>query len=303
MRKLILAALLAILLVPARVQAQSTVKLDSVIVQLWPEFDKPEMLAMYQFTLSASTALSQDISFRIPADATVSAVAVGQTQDTVTDQNVVYDSSVVGEWLLVTVKHVTGPAIRIEYYDALQIDGTSRHYVYTWPGQYETGGLVVVFQQPVDATNLVLDPEASTSQTDSNGLVYYRVDFPALAAGETATLTADYRKLTDRLSASLSQVKPSAPLDNNAQGKATLSVLLPWLVGGAGILLIAVGLVVGLNYWRGTGKDSIKRKRHVVKREEEKETNEAQYCPQCGKRAQPADQFCRTCGARLQRDE
>ncbi len=68
-------------------------------------------------------------------------------------------------------------------------------------------------------------------------------------------------------------------------------------------MLIAVGLVVGLNYWRGTGKETMKRKRHAVKREDEKDASDAYYCPQCGKRAQPADQFCRTCGTRLRRDE
>jgi hypothetical protein len=302
MRKLILAALLVVLLLPVRVQAQSAIKIDSVVVQLWPEFDKPKMLVMYQFTLSASTALPQDVSFRTPAGATVSAVAVGQTQDTVTDQGIEYETRSDGEWTVVTIKSVGGPAIRLEYYDKLQITGTSRHYVYKWASDYAVTQMVAFFQQPVDATNLVLDPEASSSQTDSNGLVYYRVDFPALAVGETATLTVDYKKLTDRLSASLPQVQPSAPLDNNAQGKVSLSAYLPWVVGGAGFLLIVFGLVVGLNYFRGTGKMSNARKRHAPKQEEKDDSDQPQYCPQCGKRAQPADQFCRTCGTRLQRD-
>jgi hypothetical protein len=77
---------------------------------------------------------------------------------------------------------------------------------------------------------------------------------------------------------------------------------MPWIVGGAGFLLIVVGLVIGLNYFRGTGQKSGERKRHTPKREE-KEPDQVQYCPQCGKRAQPSDQFCRTCGARLRRAE
>jgi predicted RNA-binding Zn-ribbon protein involved in translation (DUF1610 family) len=302
MRKLILAALLVALLLPVRVQAQSAIQLDSTVVQLWPEFDKPQMLVMYEFTLSASTALPQDISFRIPASATVSAVAVGETHDAVTDEGIVYDTNKQGNWLVVTIKDVAAPAVRLEFYDALQIDGAARHYVYTWPGDYATGGLLIVFQQPVDATDLFLNPAASSNQTDNNGLVYYQVNFPALAAGEAATLTADYQKTTDRLSSSLPQVESSVPLDNNAQGRISLTNYLPWVVGGAGFLLIVIGLIVGLNYFRSTGKGSVARKRHVARREEG-ETDQAYYCPQCGKRAQPADQFCRTCGTRLRRED
>ncbi len=302
MRKLILAALLVVLLLPARAQAQSAIQLDSTIVQLWPEFDKPDMLVIYDFTLSAGTALPRDLDFRIPAEAEVAVVAVGQTRDTVTDQGIVHEERVDGAWKVVTIKSVGGPAVRLEFYDRLQVNGSARHYVYTWPGDYATSNLTAIFQQPVDATDLILDPAAGSNQADSNGLVYYQVNFAALAAGKTARLTVDYQKTTDRLSKSLTLVEPSAPLDNNAQGRFSLSAYMPWLVGGAGFLLIVVGLVIGLNYWRGTGQRSGGRKRHAPKREDG-EADQAHYCPQCGKRAQPADQFCRTCGTRLRRDE
>lgn len=304
MRKLVLVALLALFLLPGRVQAQSAVQLDSTIVQLWPEFDRPDMLVIYDFTLSAGTALPQDIDFRIPAEAEVAVVAVGQTSDTVTDQGIVHGERVDGAWKVVTIKSVSGPAIRLEYYDSLQVNGSARHYVYTWPGDYATSNLIAIFQQPVDATDLVLNPAAASSQLDRNNLIYYQVNFASLAAGKTATLTADYQKTTDRLSKSLTLVEPSAPLDNNAQGKVTLSALLPWVIGGAGFLLIVVGLVIGLNYWRSTNQQPNVRKRHAAtRRQEESATEDVLYCPQCGKRAQPADQFCRTCGTRLRRDE
>jgi hypothetical protein len=299
MRKLILAALLAVLLLPVRVQAQSVIHFSAVRVEVWPEFDKPAVLVIYHITLAPDVALPAAMTVRIP----VKENAVAYLDASGALLQLIYESKVEGGWTLLTFTAPTD-SIQVEYYDTLVTDGAARHVVYQWPGDYATDSLIINFLQPLDATDLKLDPEPVSNKTDANGLVQYQIDFLSRAVGETATLTADYQKTTDRLSASLPQVQPSAPLDNNAQGKVTLSALLPWLVGGVGFLLIVFGLMIGLNYWRGTGQKSGERKRHAAARhEEEGDTDQAYYCPQCGKRAQPADQFCRTCGARLRRDE
>ncbi|KAF0107739.1 MAG: hypothetical protein FD146_1370 [Anaerolineaceae bacterium] len=291
--------LLALLLAPAAARAQGGVTFDLVVVKLWPEFDQPDMLVMYELTLSSGMTLPMDLDFRIPAGATIQAVAFGQTHGTVSDQGIVYTTRADGDWMVITVKDVSGPAVRIEYYDRLEIEGAGRHYVYQWPGEY-AAALTVIFQQPVDATNLTLAPEPVDHWTDSIGLVYYQSDFGTLEAGESATLVADYQKATSRLSKSLLQPQPEAPLEGNAEGRVSFSNYLPWLVGGAGVLLIAVSLAFGLSYWRGTGTGSAQRRRHAAARPAKKEeTPVAINCPECGHRLQPGDQFCRACGIRL----
>jgi hypothetical protein len=297
MRKLILVALLVALLLPVRVQAQSAIHFSTVRVEVWPEFDKPAVLVIYHIILAPDVALPATVTLRIP----VKENAVAYVDAGGALMQLAYETKEEGGWTVLTFTAPTD-SIQVEYYDTLVTDGAARHVIYQWPGDYATDSLIINFLQPLDATDLKLDPEPVSNKTDANGLVQYQIDFSSRAVAETATLIVDYQKTTDRLSASLPQVEPSAPLDNNAQGKVSLSAYLPWLVGGAGFLLIVVGLVVGLNYWRGTGQRSGGRKRHVAKREEG-EADQAYYCPQCGKRAQPADQFCRTCGARMRRDE
>jgi hypothetical protein len=164
---------LALLLAPAAARAQADVEFDSAVVQLWPEFDQPDMLVLCQFTLSAGTALPRDLDFRVPTSADVEnlVIAVGQTQGTVSDQGIKYATREDGGWTVVTVQDVSGPAIRIEYYDHLETEGAGRHYVYHWPGEYATAALTVIFQQPVDATGLTLVPASSGTSSDTNGLL------------------------------------------------------------------------------------------------------------------------------------
>jgi uncharacterized OB-fold protein len=57
-------------------------------------------------------------------------------------------------------------------------------------------------------------------------------------------------------------------------------------------------MVGGLYMWKsGTRRSSASRKHHA-QTQQASETS-AVYCYQCGKRAQPGDVFCRTCGMRL----
>ena len=290
--------LLVFLFSPIHTLAQSEVKFDSAVIQLWPEFDKPQMLVINEFILSSSVSLPRDIDFKIPLGVTIHVVAVGSTQDTVTDQGITYDTKEENGWLIITVKNINAAAIRIEYYDQLNISGSNRHYVYQWPGDYPTNSLSVIFQQPVDSSNLVIVPTPTGSTTDSNSLVYYEVDFQSVSAGQTEAVTAEYQKSSDRLSASESQVQPANSLTNNIQGQVALPANLPViLVGGAGLILIIAGLVIGLNYFRGGKKKSQPRMKHKSSQNDEKE--ETTYCHVCGHRVQPGDQFCRACGTRL----
>jgi hypothetical protein len=76
MRKLFIILMLGVLFVfVSFASAQSDVTLASVDVQLWPEYDQPSMLVIVDFLVDASTTLPVDLTFRIPKDANLIAVA------------------------------------------------------------------------------------------------------------------------------------------------------------------------------------------------------------------------------------
>ena len=76
MRKIFLFLLLgAFLMFPVSASAQSDAALSFVTVQLWPEYDQPSMLVIVDFQTTPATSLPVTLSFRIPAEASLIAVA------------------------------------------------------------------------------------------------------------------------------------------------------------------------------------------------------------------------------------
>ena len=72
---LLLPLLFALLAIPVSTNAQGQITFDTVNVQLWPEFDQPAMLVIFDFTLAEDTPLPVDVTLRIPTDANLIAVA------------------------------------------------------------------------------------------------------------------------------------------------------------------------------------------------------------------------------------
>jgi len=280
-------------------KAQSDLHLSSVTVDIWPEYDRPSVLVIYHLTLSSNMTLPTTISLRIPAQAEVFAVAVTDPAKGLI--NTPYDRTLQGSWTLLSITASTSE-IQVEYYDALVKNGSGRHIVYEWAGDYAVDAFAVALQQPVSATGLVTAPALINSGVGQDGFVYYQSAPQALSMQQSFTLTIDYQKATDSLSITGLPVQPTQPLSASTPGRITMISVLPWILAGAGLVLIAFGFVGGLYLWKnGTRCTPATRKRHL--QPQQAIENEDVYCYQCGKRAQPGDVFCRICGVRLQKDE
>jgi hypothetical protein len=278
---------------PAR--AQSEAGLLTAQVKVWPEYDKPGILVIYQLIVSSQTSLPAQMTFRIPkAAAKPHVLAIGPTLESVSDQNVEYSLEENGNWVNIVVQ-VTAPAVQLEYYDpTILINGTQRTFTYTWPGDYAVESFSIELQQPFDASALVSAPNLPSVVTSPDGLTYYSNNFGALQKGQEFSLEVSYQKASDALSVSFLTIQPSAPVDENTAGRVSLNAYLPWLAGALGVLMIAGG---AFYYFRSSGQSSrAVRRRHSVNTEKE---ISATYCSQCGARARSGDRFCRTCGSRL----
>jgi len=292
-----------ILLFPQGARAQNPVSLDSLRVQIWPEYDKPGVLVIYQMTLPADTIYPVTLSVRIPA-ATGEPFAVADRQPDGQLYNLNYSTKVVDEWVEITFT-TTSPEIRVEYYDpGLIKDGTSRHYPYIWPGDFAVNRFLVEVQQPAGATDMRISPSLGPGTTRDDNLVYYTQDIGAIPAGQNLSLTLDYNKTTDSLTAESLPVEPSAPIPQSTVTDLNVSAWLPWILG-----ILGAGLIIGgiIWFWQ-SGKQRPARKIH--RRRSSASANEpAQpavktadevYCSQCGKRASAGDLFCRSCGTKIQ---
>ncbi|PWH16514.1 MAG: hypothetical protein DDG60_04060 [Anaerolineae bacterium] len=290
MRRLLLVlALLMLFALPRPVRGQSAVVFESLNIELWPDFDQPSVLVLYDFSLSAETALPAQVNIRMPAGAQLFAVARDEGNALM---NVEHAPPVQeGNYSVVTFIVTERLKYRVEFYIPYVRQAQKRSFIHTWTGDYPVNTFSLVLQEPRAAINILTEPEMTVRETRADGLFYRTLSLQNLSAGERVALKVSYENPRSELTAArpqtISSLEPSQPLFS----------LLPWLLGGLGLALMIGG---GVWYWlsgRSGTTLSRSRRRHTTQPEEK--TSDSVYCTQCGKRAQTGDRFCRACGTRL----
>ena len=296
MRKLMfMLLLLFLLLVPIPVQAQSDIHLSLVSVDIWPEYDQPAVLMIYRITLASGTILPTSLSVRIPSGVQINAVAV--LDPSLGLINAPYDNTVQGQWSVLTIT-TNSLQVQVEFYEPLVKNGSVRHIVFEWAGNYAVDKLEANFLQPFGADSVSINFTPAISSPGQDGLTNYHIQKANLAVGQPFTLKIDYQRQTDDLSISSLPVHAGSTPGPDTQGRVSMTGVLPWLMAGIGVLLIVAG-IAWFVAWQGGGQGSSRGRKHIPQRIESED--KSIYCSQCGKRAQPGDVFCRTCGTRLKR--
>lgn len=296
MRRLVLILMAGVFFAfPSLASAQTEVTLASVSVQLWPEYDQPSMLVIVDFQVAPDTPLPVDLTFRIPPDAHLIAVASAAAD---------------GRWLNAPFENVAGgeegqafvmpiqqnTAYRFEYYQPLTVAENRRTFSYLWEGAYAVKAFSVSVLEPLDTVSLVMQPPYLSIE-QAGPLKYYDSAVVELAKGEQYVLNLQYDKTTDALiKPPLQGLQPVTPLDEDTPGRFSLNNYLPYLIGGLGVILIVGGIVY---YWQGGSASSRRPRRRGHAPAEAVAGGMESYCPQCGARAKPGDRFCRICGTRL----
>lgn len=304
MRKWILALLIAWwLILPGPARAQTNASFSKLEVDLWPEYDRPEMLVIYHAFLESAAAQGTNISLHIPAAAGDPAALAERHADNQL-YNLSYTRTVSGDQAVVSFS-TTAAEIQLEYYDpGLVKNGSGRSYSYTWPGDYPVKQLQVQVQQPYGASSMQITPTMGSGIPGEGGLLYFTADLGSAAIQKKVTVQLSYQKSGDSLSVQSGKVAPAAPVDATTPGRASI------ITGAWPIVLgiIALGLIGGGGYWfwRSNRAETTqsRRKRKGGSEEQATRPNAADmvFCHQCGKKALPGDLFCRSCGARLRRD-
>lgn len=297
-KTIVILAISLFVLTPA-VSAQDVPSLDTLEIDLWPEYDDPSMLVIYKAILSPEVSLPTEITFRIPVEAGApTAVAVGPDASSVAD--VVYDTQVMGDWIDISFIATT-PVIQFEYYDpALVKDGAQRSYDFSWPGDYAVDSLILQLQHPIGATSVAVTPTMGRVVQNNDGFMYNIIEVGTLEQGSLFDLGVSYQKESDDLSIQSLQIQPSATITPRTSSLLNLDQWWVWLLIGLGVVLIGGG---SYWYWRlGREETSPGKRRHhkAPQQEVAGATPEGVvYCHQCGKRAGSGDQYCRSCGTRL----
>lgn len=298
-KKIVLIILFALIVLIPSVQAQESPSIDTLVIDLWPEYDKPSMLVIYKAELSPQVSLPAEITLRMPVQAgTPAVVAVGPDTNSVAD--VVYDTQVMGDWLEVSFIATT-PTIQFEYYDPrLLKEGSQRSFDFTWPGDYAVNSLVLQVQHPLGASDVTVTPAMGRMIQDTIGFDYNIIEVGELEQASVFDIGLSYLKESDTLSVESFQIQPSATITPGTSNLLNLGQWWVWLLIALGLILIGGG---GYWYWRmGRQEPAPKKRRHHRSPDQDVagvSSGKAVYCHQCGKRAGAGDRFCRSCGTRL----
>lgn len=307
MRKLILLLfsmliLLLLLTLPLHAQAQTGMSLDSLTVQLWPDHDQPSVLVIYDFVVDANAVLPVTVHFQIPSTATLSAVAKSNDLGLL---NVESTPPPQGNGNVVTFVITDKTTYHLEYYMPYKLEGITRDFVFTWPGDYAVKSFKLSLQKPSASANLIVDPVLNDSPADKDSFEYVSTQVLTLNAQQNFTVHVRYDNESDTLSASTLTVKPSSSLTENVSGQISVMTYLPWILAVLALVLIVVG--VGW-YWYSSrsSTDAPKTGKRVIRKKpagDVVDMDRQVYCHQCGKRARADDRFCRTCGVQLRQVE
>lgn len=237
---LLLAAAVAALFCAASAHAQAeVVTLSELVIQVWPEYDQPSVLVLYHGQVAEGTALPVELRFALPPDAAFHAAAYydAATGDLLNAPHVLENGSIV----------MSSPngTFHIEFYDpALQSDGEQRSYTLAWEGDYAVQQLIWEVQQPPTAQSFSVDPTGGSLAVGENGLAYYSVSQPGVAAGETTALSLSYLNPEGALTRDLTLAQGS--------GRAIWPV---WAAAGVAVLGIGAGIGAYL-YARKCARDA-----------------------------------------------
>ena len=287
-------------LVPG-VVAQDSLELESLSIALWPEFDQPEMLVIYQGSLAPETALPAAVEIRIPArvgrpTAMAFLSAAGERL------NQQYTTRVEGEFVIVSFE-LTATGFQLEYYDDLPVqDDLVREYDFAYTADYAIADLSVEFQLPRTGEGLTVEPQEGVAQAGTDGLLYHRLQREAVEAAETMAWTFRYEKRDDELTNPPSSQAGAVPTQVAAPAGTTgddgNSTVLIFVV--AFVALIAVGAAafwLGRNTRLPAGEPAAGAGRSGRGPLSQRQALDVAFCYKCGAELRPDADFCHKCGA------
>jgi hypothetical protein len=320
---LAVAAILS-LFIAQNVLAQTTgIKFSTMLVEVWPEYDRAEVLVIVRGELAADVEPPVLLTFTLPGHIDeMHAVAIDQNGSLV-DANpdsmqIVHE----GNFTKLTFAS-TSRRMQFEYYDPVILtkSGQSRDLDFEFTAPYEIDALTVEVQEPAEATGFSLSPAPSSSFTGNNGLQFNIIELTGVTADALITAQASYQRNTDALSVeSLTQapanIEPaagnlSAPVGGETGSSSFFgSNSIGYILLGAGIiLLLGTG---GYWWWTNTRLNTqpvparrapaSKANRRTKQTRRQETGSQPKSAPSRPLVSEQSDGFCYKCGTPLRRD-
>jgi hypothetical protein len=289
---------LLVLVSPSLGSAEDSVTgLQSLTVQIWPDYDRPAVLVMMNGTLRSSASLPALVSLPLLPGAQLNAVARADASGKLFD-DIVYTNEA-GKLSLST----PSPQFRVEYYVPYRVEGSERHFAFEWLADVSVEALSVIVQTPASATSLVTRPPAADVNRGKDGLLYHTLPVRSVPAHEPLSVTLSYAAATTSLSAERRPPSLPAPAPPSPPKARAPSAPAPaadadsgwWLIlaifATAGVSMGITWQIARSHFAPGAGGETPPPERPSVR-----------VCGGCGLPRGIGDRFCSSCGHELGRE-
>jgi hypothetical protein len=281
------ALVLAFLLLPGFAGAASDApRLQSLQIEIWPEYDRPAVLVIMKGELAGEVGLPGTVRLRLPASSggpSAVAYAIAQQGQLM---NLRHDLSVAADFI--TLRFTTPERFfHVEFYDPLATGAPGRSYRYVWPGDMAVGALQVIVQEPAAASGISVQPELGQQSAGTDGLRYRAEQLGSVQQGKVLPIEIRYAKSDPRTSIEI--LKSNAPLASPqaATSSEERDAFRLFLASGAFALLVAGASLVYLFWWRRRERPGARGNAG------------GKFCGKCGSPTAAGDRFCSKCGAAL----
>lgn len=291
-RKYIFLLILLALILPATGHTQDKVTvIDSLAIELWPDYDRASVLVLLTGTLPDNTRLPATVTLPFPKTARLNAVARIDSSDGIMKDDII-SSTAPGEFTLIT----PDLRFRLEYYLPYTVNNNQRTFNFAWLADLSVNRFQLRVQQPTSANSLATEPATTNVLRGEDGFTYYAFPEQAVPAGQPLLVRVDYTMTMAQLS-----VESLAPPSTRVQEPGLPSTTNT----DAGINWPIVAVVLGgiimviIFFWHMATSRAAFRRPRTHHANTQKQFN-AKFCRNCGNSIDKDDRFCSKCGTALQ---
>jgi zinc ribbon protein len=274
-----------------KVAAESSDRIANLSISVWPEYDDPSVLVIYDGQFADKDGYPRQVGFLVPSDANVNATAYGDDNGGYLNTDPWKTEDAGNGWTRILF-NLPRPAFHIEfYYNPLQ-GKTDKTMSFAYKSAQPADTVELEIQQPLKAINFKTEPVAVLQTTRGHDFKYHVFHFSNVTVGQLLSVQVSYTK-TDPNPSVASITIPSDATSANATNIPSSNLLLPAGIGAAGLALLALGFLA----WRARGG---KEERSQPRRAHNKKKGQSfsAFCHECGNGLRAEDVFCSHCGTK-----
>ena len=154
--------------------------IDSLDIEIWPDYDKTSVLVLLTGTLPGSARLPASVILPLPEAAQLNAVARIDSKDGNMKDDIFSSTEPPGTLTFIT----PDLRFRVEYYLPYTVNKNQRSFDYTWLAAITVNNFQLRVQRPTSASTLNTEPTPANVVRSGDGFDYHTFPARAVPAGQ-----------------------------------------------------------------------------------------------------------------------